>query len=172
MDDRHIATTGTLSLAALLLFGSATLICVPINLLEGLVPTPFLPLVVIFLYGLDRPSSLPPWMSFAAGLYLDLLLGMALGPWASVFLLMHAAVVWQRSYFAGRDSLVLLTGFGIALGGVLTVYWVEMSVLGGRVMPLWPLAYQGLITALVFAPALLLFRRLIAKQPVTLGGLG
>ncbi|MEM9837575.1 MAG: hypothetical protein AAF830_00325 [Pseudomonadota bacterium] len=170
MDDRHLATTWTLGLSALLLFGSVTLLSVPLNLFQGFLPTPYLPLVIIFLYGLDRPSSLPAGFSFAAGLYQDLLHGMALGPWATVYLLMHASVLWQRSYFAGRDSVVLSTGFAISLVSVLTLFWIEMSILGSRTMPLWPLVYQGLITVMVFPVALFFFRRTIAKQAVALAG--
>lgn len=170
MDDRHLATTGTLTFSALVLFGTVTLLSVPLHLFQGLLPTPFLPLIVIFLYGLDRPSSLPAGYSFAAGLYQDLLHGMALGPWATVYLLMHASVLWQRSYFSGRDSVVLSTGFSISLFSVLALYWVEMSILGARTMPLWPLVYQGIVTALVFPPCLFLFRRTIARQSVSLAG--
>lgn len=168
MDDRHYATSGTIGVAAALIFFSATLLSVPLHLFEGLVPTPFLPLVLIFLYGLDRPSSLPPLVTFLGGLYLDLLLGTAIGPWAVVFLLVHASVLSQRSYFVGRDSVVLTTGFVIALIGALIVYWAAMSVISARPMPAWPLVYQGIVTVVAFPAVLFLFRRTIARQSVSL----
>lgn len=170
MDDRHFASSGTIGLAAALLLTSVILMVTPLNLFGGLIGMPLLPLIVIFLYGLDRSASLPPWLTFAAGLLLDLLFGGAVGPWASVFLLLHAAITWQRGYFSGRDGTVLTTGFAISMFGVLMVYWCEMSILGGRAMPLGPLFGQGLLTVAVFPLALKIFRRSVGRQRPTLGG--
>lgn len=169
MDDRHHATAATMALSGALLLIGCTLLSVPINLFEGLLPTPFLPILLVFLYGLDRPSSMPVGMVFGAGLYLDLLMGGALGPWSVVLLLTYAAILWQRSYFAGRDIVVLTTGFAIVLVGVLIVYWGALSVIGGRVMPVWSLIWQAAVTLIVFPIALMGFRHFVAKQPMSLG---
>lgn len=170
MDDRHFATSGTITLAILLMLTSVILLVTPLNLFGGWLPTPFFPLIVIFLYGLDRPASLPPLVSFLSGLLLDLLFGVGIGPWATVFLLVHASIIWQRSYFAGRDTVVLTTGFAIASLAALVIYWIEMSVLMGRTMPLGALMWQGLVTVFLFPFCLNFFRRTIGRQRPSLAG--
>lgn len=164
MDDRHFATWATITTAAVLMVVSVLLMVTPINLFGGWLPLPMLPLIVIFLYGLDRPASLPPHVSFGAGLLQDLLFGAAIGPWASIYLLVHAAIIWQRSYFMGRDSVVLTSGFAIACFGAAFVYWLEMSILMGRSLPLFAVLWQAVISVLMFPAALLLFRRLTGRQ--------
>lgn len=170
MDDRHFATTGSILLATLLMLTSVLLLLTPLNLFGGWVPTPFFPLIVIFLYGLDRAASLPAALTFASGLLLDFLIGVGIGPWASVFLIVHAAIIWQRSYFAGRDTVVLTTGFAIAALAALFVYWIEMSILLGRALPAGELMWQGLVTVMVFPFCLSLFRRTIGRQRPSLAG--
>jgi rod shape-determining protein MreD len=170
MDERHYARWDTIAVAgAALLFGILLLVA-PINILGGLIPTPFLPLIIIFLYGLDRPESLPPALTFGMGLFHDLLFGAAIGPWASVYLVMHAAIIWQRSYFSGRDVVVLTTGFAIASLAALFLYWFEMSIISGRAMPLVPLLLQAVITIAFFPLVLTIFRRTTGRErPSMLG---
>lgn len=170
MDDRHYATWATITFAIVLMLIGVLLLATPLHLFQGLVPTPFFPMIVIFLYGLDRPASLPPVVTFLMGLLQDMLFGNAIGPWASVYLLLHAAIIWQRSYFAGRDPVVLTTGFGAAAVAALFIYWAEMSILGGRPMPFWTLMGQALVTILVFPFALNIFRRSIGRQRPGLAG--
>lgn len=164
MDDRHFPTSGTISVAAALLIVSALLMITPLNLFGGNLPTPVLPLIVIFLYGLDRPGSLPPALTFGTGLMLDLLFGAALGPWACVLLFTHALIIWQRSYFAGRDTVVLTTGFGIAAMAGMFFFWIIMSIVMQRVLPLGGVFFQTLVTVLLFPLCLMVFRRTIGRQ--------
>ncbi|MEM9810037.1 MAG: hypothetical protein AAF788_02320 [Pseudomonadota bacterium] len=163
MDDQHYATGLTVGVAALLLLTSALLLCVPLNFFQGLVPTPILPLCLIFIYGLLRPDSLRPTIVFLVGIVQDLLFGAAVGPWASVYLLAHVLIVWQRSYFIGRDATVLTTGFAATSGLALLLYWFEMSILGSRPMPMLPLLWQWTITVLSFPLVLTLFQRSIGR---------
>lgn len=164
MDDRHFATSGTVALATTLMFVSVILLVTPLNLFGGFIPTPFLPLIVIFLYGLDRPASLSPFVTFGAGIIQDLLFGAAIGPWASVYLLLHAAIIWQRGYFAGRDIMVLTTGFAAAGFAAMFLYWFEMSILSARTMPFFAMFWQFLVTVAVFPVCLTFFRRTIGRQ--------
>ncbi|MEM6747453.1 MAG: hypothetical protein AAF608_08545 [Pseudomonadota bacterium] len=163
MDDRHFASLATVGVAALLLLLGIVLLLVPLNLFSGTVPTPILPLCIIFIYGLERPESLPPSLSFAMGLLHDLLFGAAIGPWASVYLVVHALVVWQRSYFAGRDVVVLTTGFAAASVLAMALYWFEMSILSSRPMPVFAIFWQWVVTVLSFPFLLALFRRLAGR---------
>jgi rod shape-determining protein MreD len=170
MDEQRFASALTIGIAAALLVAGGLLLLTPLNLAQGYIPTPFFPLIVIFLYGLERPESLPPIVTFTAGLLQDLLFGAAIGPWATVYLLLHAAIIWQRSYFAGRDSIVLTTGFAAASLVALLIYWIEMSILGARTMPLFPLLVQTAVTIAVFPIALFLFNLTIGRQRPSLMG--
>ncbi len=163
MDDRHFASLGTVGLAALLLLFGIVLLLVPLNLFSGTVPTPILPLCLIFVYGLERPESLPPSLTFVMGLLHDLLFGAAIGPWASVYLVVHALVVWQRSYFDGRDVVVLTTGFAATSIMAMVLYWFEMSILSSRPMPVVAIFWQWVVTVLSFPLLLALFRRFAGR---------
>jgi rod shape-determining protein MreD len=164
MDERFSSSASMVALAGAVMFFGLLLLVVPLNLFQGHLPTPILPLIAIFLYGLDRPDDLPPWLSFAAGLVLDLLFGAAIGPWATVFLTMHAAILWQRGYFQGRDGVVLTTGYGAASLLALMLYWFEMSILSGRAMPISDVLVQWLVTLAVFPVFLRFFRRFFSKR--------
>ena len=166
MDDRHFASVASVVVAGLLLLLGVVLLLVPLNLVGGLVPTPILPLCLIFIYGLERPDSLPPSVTFAMGIVHDLLFGVAIGPWASVYLLVHALVIWQRSYFAGRDVVVLTTGFAAASVFAMALYWFEMSILSSRPMPVTAIVWQWIVTVLSFPILLALFHR-VAGRPRT-----
>ncbi|MEO1040965.1 MAG: hypothetical protein AAFX52_01615 [Pseudomonadota bacterium] len=163
MDDRHFASLTTVGIAALLLLLGVVLLLVPLNLVGGLVPTPLLPLCLIFIYGLERPESLPPSLTFVMGLLHDLLFGVAIGPWASVYLLVHVLVVWQRSYFAGRDVIVLTTGFAAASAMAMSLFWFEMSILSSRPLPVLAVFWQWAVTVGSFPFLLALFRRFAGR---------
>ena len=149
----------------ILLFG-VILLSVPLRLFQGLVPTPILPLLIVFLYALYDPESLPAPVIFAAGLLHDLLFGEALGPWASVYLLTAVLVSTQRTYFLGRARDVVWIGFAVAAMAAMLVLWAEMSVLKGAWLPLLPAAYQFLITVLLYPAAAWVFFWLRARQGV------
>ena len=170
MDDRRLASAGAVAFSAALLLVGIVVLATPMDLLWGFFPTPLLPLVTIFLFVLDRPGCFPPWLSFAGGLTHDLLFGAAIGPWASVYLVLHAMVVWQRSYFAGRDATVLTTGFAVGSLIVCLLYWFEMSILSARTLPLLPLLWQWVATVAVFPPLLYVFRRTVGRPRPTLAG--
>ena len=151
---------------SVVLFVAVLLLVVPLRLFQGAVPTPLLPLLIVFLYGLYDPEALPSPVIFAAGLLHDLLYGGAVGPFASIYLLVFFLVVGQRTYFLGRARDVVWIGCGVALLAALIVLWLEMSLLGGRWQPFWPAAYQFLITLLLYPLAAYAFFWLRARQGV------
>lgn len=159
---------GALAAAApsfVLLFGVVVL-SVPLRLFQGFVPTPILPLLIVFLYALYDPEGLPAPMIFAAGLLHDLLYGAALGPWASIYLLVAVLVSTQRTYFLGRARDVVWMGFSVVCVAALIVLWAEMSLLKSGWLPIWSAAYQFLITVLLYPVAAYVFFWLRARQGV------
>ena len=151
---------------ALILLAGVVLLAVPLRLFQGAVPTPILPLLVVFLYALYDPDALPVPVVFAAGLLHDLLAGAAFGPWASVYLLTLVLVSTQRTYFLGRARDVVWIGFAVTAALAMLALWAEMSLLKAAWLPVWPAAYQFLITVLLYPAAAYVFFWLRARQGV------
>ena len=151
---------------SLILLTGVLLLVVPIRLFQGLVPTPILPLLIVFLYALYDPESLPAPVIFAGGLLHDLLYGAAFGPWASVYLLVLVLVSTQRTYFLGRARDVVWIGCAVVLLAAMVVLWAEMSLLKGAWQPIQGATYQFLITVLLYPFAAYVFFWLRARQGV------
>ena len=151
---------------ALVLLAGVLLLVVPLRLFQGLVPTPILPLLIVFLYALYDPDALPAPVIFAGGLLHDLLYGAAFGPWASVYLLVLVLVSTQRTYFLGRARDVVWIGCAVVLAAAMVVLWAEMSLLKGAWQPILPAAYQFLVTLLLYPVAAYVFFWLRARQGV------
>ena len=155
-----------LAAPALALLAGVVLLSLPLRLFQGALPTPVLPLLVVFLYALYDPGALPAPVIFAGGLLHDLLTGAALGPWASVYLLVAVMIGAQRTYFLGRARDVVWVGFAGVSVAAMIVYWAEMSLLKGGFLPLRPAAYQFLVTVLSYPLAARAFFWLRARVGV------
>ena len=142
------------------------LLATPLRLFQGFVPTPILSLLIVYLYGLYDPDGLPPYVIFACGLLLDLMTGQALGPWASVHLLVFYLIVGQRTYFLGRAHDVVWIGCAALLTLALFVLWLEHSILSGGWQPVLGAAYQFAITVALYPAAAYVFFWLRARQGV------
>ena len=148
------------------LFLAVLLLATPLRLFQGFVPTPILSLLIVFLYGLYDPDALPAPVIFAGGLTLDLMTGQALGPWASVHLLVFYLIVGQRTYFLGRARDVVWIGCAALLTLALFVLWLEHSLLSGGWQPILGAAYQFAITIALYPVAAYVFFWLRARQGV------
>lgn len=151
---------------ALALLIGITLLMVPLRLFQDLVPTPIVPLLIVFLYALYDPEALPAPVVFAGGLLHDLLYGEPFGVWASVYLLVAWMTGGQRTYFLGRARDVVWLGCAAALGVAMLVLWAEMSLLSGGWLPLRPAALQFGLTILLYPVAARLFFWLRARAGV------
>ena len=163
--ERFRASLAAAAPSLILLLG-VILLSVPLRLFQGYVPTPILPLLIVFLYALYDPEGLPAPVIFAGGLLHDILYGAALGPWASVYLLTAVLVSTQRSYFLGRARDVVWIGFAVVALAAMLALWAEMSLLKGGWMPILPAAYQFLITVLLYPACAYVFFWLRARQGV------
>lgn len=149
------ATTPTL----LGLFG-VILLALPVRLFEGTIPTPFLPLVVVFFWSIYGPSYLAAPSVFAIGLLQDLITGGPVGLWPTIYLATQYVVTSQRAYFQGREQQVVWMGFGVVGLGVATLLWLVMSVISGTLLPVTQVGIQMLATIAAFPLISGLFKHL------------
>ncbi|WOI54116.1 rod shape-determining protein MreD [Parvularcula sp. LCG005] len=138
------------SAPAVAMLAGIVLLVVPIRLGQGYIPTPLLPLIIVFLYSVYDPDALPAPVVFVLGLLHDLLYGGGFGVWASIYLSMKYLVHTQREYLNGRVRRVIWLAFAVASVTVGIVLWLEQSLLAGRWVALWPLVYQFFITIAVY----------------------
>lgn len=122
----------------------------PIRLLEGMAPTPLIPLLVVYFWSIYSPSYLPSVSVFVIGLLQDLMLGGPLGLWASIYLFVQFLVMTQRAYFHGREQRVVWLGFAVASGLAALILWLVMSIMSGTLLPMGRLVLQFLATIAVY----------------------
>jgi rod shape-determining protein MreD len=78
---------------------------------------PSLPFIAVFYWTLHRPDLMPPAAAFVIGLFQDILSGGPIGTGAAVFVVLHAAVRSQRTFFHGKSFTILWLGFAVAAVG-------------------------------------------------------
>ncbi|MEL6362213.1 MAG: rod shape-determining protein MreD [Pseudomonadota bacterium] len=126
------------------------LLASPLRLVEGLVPIPLIPLVVVYFWSIYSPSYLPSVSVFAIGLFQDLLSGGPIGLWPCIYLFVQYLVLSQRSYFHGREQRVVWLGFTVAAVFSSFILWAVMSMLAGFPLPAWQLVIQMTSTIAVY----------------------
>lgn len=126
------------------------ILALPIRLFEGALPTPIIPLVVVFFWSIYSPDFLPSPSVFAIGLLQDLLMGGPLGLWACVYLVTQFAVSSQRAYFLGREQKVVWMGFALAATVAGLMLWLVMSLMSGALLHVGALAAQVVATILIY----------------------
>ncbi len=126
------------------------LLAAPLRLAEGALPTPVLPLVVVYFWSIYSPSNLPSIGVFLIGLMQDLLTGGPLGLWPTIYLMASYLVTTQRSYFHGREQRVVWLGFAVIAGLAALILWSVMSLMSGAALPIGRLAVQMTATVLLY----------------------
>ncbi|MGV6802513.1 MAG: rod shape-determining protein MreD [bacterium] len=136
------------------------LLSLPVRLFEGHIPTPILPLIVIYFWSIYAPDYLPSWATFVIGLLQDLLLGGHPGVWAVVFLSTQYLILSQRDYFLGRDQFVVWIGFAMAAALAGIMLWLLISLLTGSWLVIMPLVWQILVTIAFYPLMAVIFSNL------------
>lgn len=136
------------------------ILALPVRLFEGWIPTPLIPLVVVFFWTVYGPDYMPPLSVFVIGLLQDLLTGGPLGLWAGVYLVTQYIVLSQRPYFLGREQKVVWIGFALAAAGASIILWLVMSLMSGVLLPVRGLAAQMVATVLIYPLFGIAFRQL------------
>ncbi|WDI32053.1 hypothetical protein PUV54_02465 [Hyphococcus flavus] len=126
------------------------MLAAPIRLFEGAVPTPIIPLVIVFFWSVYGPDYMPSVSVFLIGLLQDLLTGGPLGLWPAVYLVTQFIVLSQRAYFLGREQKVVWIGFALASSLAGIILWLVMSLMSGVLLPMTALALQLLATIFIY----------------------
>jgi rod shape-determining protein MreD len=145
---------------ALLGFLGVLLLASPVRLFGGALPTPVVPLIIIYFWSLYSPGHLPAASVFFMGLLHDLLTGGPIGLWPTVYLVMQQIAISQQAYFLGRELRVVAIGFAVACLVVSLILWLAMSLLSATLLPAGGLLQQMLVTAICFPIFAMAFGRL------------
>lgn len=119
------------SLMAVLFIFSAISFTFPVT---GSVKAPLL-LMAIYYWAIYRPTLLPVWLIFLAGLLMDLISNLPLGLTALVFVLAQWIVIDQRRYLMGQSFLMIWIGFAIVSAAVALIQWGLFGLLSGSRWP-------------------------------------
>ncbi|NNE40407.1 MAG: rod shape-determining protein MreD [Marinicaulis sp.] len=136
------------------------LLATPVRLAEGWLPTPIIPLLVVFFWSIYSPDYMPSVSVFIIGLLQDLLTGGPLGLWALVYLTTQYVVMSQRSYFLGREQRVVWLGFTMAAISASILLWLVMNLMSGAILPVRALIVQMIATVLIYPLFGMAFRQL------------
>lgn len=131
------------------LFG-VFLLALPVRIAEGHLPTPLLPLVIVFFWTIYGPNYLPSISVFVIGLLQDFLSGGPLGLWPGIYLFTQYIVLSQRSYFLGREQNVVWIGFAFAAASASLILWLVMSLMSGVLLPILGLLGQMVVTVVMY----------------------
>lgn len=125
-------------------------LALPIRLFEGAIPTPILPLIVVYFWTIYDPEKMPAYLVFVLGLVQDALTGGPFGLWSAAYLAAQFIILSQRSYFLGRDPQVVWLGFAVTALGVGLAIWLLQSLMSGGLLPLVAIVFQIAVTILIY----------------------
>jgi rod shape-determining protein MreD len=90
---------------------------------------PWLPMIAVFYWSLNRPDLMPAAAAFLLGLVQDVLSGAPVGTNAAMFVLLHAGVQSQRGFFHNKSFAILWLGFAVATLAAALLAWLLMMAL-------------------------------------------
>ena len=124
--------------------------CVPMPFSTGgHIKAPFF-LMGIYYWSIYRPTLIPPWMAFAAGLAADLIGGLPLGFSAASYVLAQWLVMDQRRFLMGQSFVMLWFGF-LALSVLISlIQWFIFAAVNFSWPPLRPIFFSLLLGQALF----------------------
>jgi rod shape-determining protein MreD len=114
--------------------------------LTGAIKAPFF-LMAIYYWAIFRPTLIPAWLVFIAGILMDLLSGLPLGMNALPFLVIHWIVADQRRYLLGQPFLMLWIIFCLLSLGAVVLQWLLYGLIHMHwpsLIPLWAPSLLGI----------------------------
>ena len=145
-NDQRIAQMARSIMPTILAVLGVVALLVPLRLFEGTIPTPLIPLIVLYFWSIYGSEYVPPISTFIVGLSQDIILGGPFGVWATAYLIAQYLIVSQKDYFFGREQHVVWMGFFIAVFTTAFIVWSAMSVFTGAWVPVMPMIAQALVT--------------------------
>lgn len=119
----------------------------------------------IFYWAILRDRFCPLFVTFLAGLLLDILSGGILGAQALLLVATQIIVSRQRKFFTGQPFAVIWACLSLAVVTINVVQWMIFSLWSWHVIPIIPALMTALATVLVFpfiAPIYALFLKALA----------
>lgn len=107
-------------------------------------------LMVIYYWSIYRPTLIPPWFVFAAGLIMDILGGLPLGLNAIAFVGTHWLVAEQRRFLMSQSFSLIWLGFGILCFGVAAFQWSVFNLLNLQIIPFDSFIYSSVLGIAIF----------------------
>lgn len=108
-------------------------------------------LMAIYYWAIFRPTLIPPWFVFAAGLMVDLINGIeTVGISALIFVVVQWIVSDQRRYLMGQSFLMIWIGFVIVSSAAMFMNWLIFGILTGGWLPLKPIAFSIIFGVALF----------------------
>jgi rod shape-determining protein MreD len=111
---------------------------------------PSLVLMTIYYWSIYRPTLVPPFLCFAAGLLIDILTGMPLGLNALVMVVVQWIVRSQRRFLMGQTYKVLWALFGLTAALATGLTWALYGLVQSNWPPLAPLAGSVGVSLCIF----------------------
>ncbi|MGB4057876.1 MAG: rod shape-determining protein MreD, partial [Alphaproteobacteria bacterium] len=106
-------------------------------------------LMAIYYWAIYRPSLIPAWLVFAAGILMDIIVGLPMGLNALAFVLVQWALSDQRRFLMGQSFLMIWIGFAIVSMAMGIVQWGIFGLLSEA----WP-SFKSLLFSVIFGVAL------------------
>jgi rod shape-determining protein MreD len=122
---------------------------------------PFI-LMCVYYWSVYRPTMLPPFLVFGAGLYFDMLSGMPLGLNAFIFLLVRHFVKEQRILLTSQTFVVIWLGFMLVSSICIIVQWLLYGLINMQLTPYIPMLLM-IISGILMFPAVTLILNLSHK---------
>ena len=113
----------------------------------------FLPLynaIIIYFWAVKRPSSMPYWLIFLAGILQDIVVGAPLGLYALTNIMMVIGIRMLCSPGQNDSPELLWKNFGWIAGGSLMLQWGIVSVIEEHLFSIRYICLQWLLTMLFF----------------------
>ena len=122
-------------------------------------PEPVFALAPAFAWAMIRPSVWPPLALLMLGLFQDLLWGAPLGLWPLCLLAAYGFIFSFRAILVGQEFWALWAWYALACGVGLAVGLLTISLEAGHAPSLMGVAWQWLVSAVLFPFAWRLIER-------------
>ncbi|MBM3559280.1 MAG: rod shape-determining protein MreD [Alphaproteobacteria bacterium] len=151
------ATRGIVPAATVLLLVLVSMLPLPVAGLSNVMPA--FGLMAVYYWVVLRPDLLPRTVVFGLGLVTDALSGLPFGIHALVYLLVHAAMLDQRRFIAGRPFWLFWGGFVLVATAATAGTWLLASLLRGAILAPTATLVTTLLTIAIFPLATFLLLR-------------
>ena len=123
--------------------------------LSFILKAPFI-LMVLYYWSLFRPTLLPYWLVFLAGLCVDLLSGFPVGLHALLFIACRAFVSSQRRFLIGQTFMMIWLGYVLVSIAFTALQWFALSLISLNILPIAGVMYEGMQGVVIFPVVLLM----------------